>query len=338
MKLIRVLLFPFVIFYGCFVVIRNTLFNLNIIKKNKTNIYSIGVGNLSLGGSGKSILVDYLISKNIKTNLISVISRGYGRKSSGFILANSKSNAAEIGDEPFQYLNKYPKIKVAVAEKRTLAVKKISKLNTDIDLLIFDDIMQHRSILTNHLIITTTFNKPFFKDCLFPAGNLREFRIGRKRGNTILVTKCPKYLSPEDRVRFSNSLKLFSNQKAYFTTISYSETIINSIKKINLQKLINKKITLVTGIADPSDLLIYLNSINITFNHLKFRDHFNFDQKAILKINKMAQNTIVLTTEKDYGRLSPFLKSDNLFYIPVKLSFFSKKEETEFNKRVKSFS
>ena len=93
--------------------------------------------------------------------------------------------------------------------------------------------MQHRSILTNHLIITTTFNKPFFKDCLFPAGNLREFRIGRKRGNTILVTKCPKYLSSEDRVRFSDSLKLFSNQKAYFTTISYSETIINSIKKIN---------------------------------------------------------------------------------------------------------
>ena len=105
MKLIRFLLFPFVIFYGCFVVIRNSLFNLNIIKKNKTNIYSIGVGNLSLGGSGKSILVDYLISENLKTNIISVISRGYGRKSSGFILANSKSNAIEIGDEPFQYLN-----------------------------------------------------------------------------------------------------------------------------------------------------------------------------------------------------------------------------------------
>ena len=145
-------------------------------------------------------------------------------------------------------------------------------------------------------------------------------------------------MSSEDRVRFSDSLNLFSNQKAYFTTISYSETIINSIKKINLQKLINKKITLVTGIADPSDLLIYLNSINITFNHLKFRDHFNFDQKAILRINKKAQKSLILTTEKDYGRLSPLLKSENLFYIPIKLSFFSKKEETEFNKRVKSFS
>ena len=335
MKLIRILLFPFSVLYGCFIVIRNIMFDFNLLKKNKTNIYSIGVGNLSLGGSGKSILVDYLISKNVKSNNISVISRGYGRKSSGLKIASPKSTTKDIGDEPLQFLNKYPKIKVLVAEKRIEAVRKISKLYPKINLLIFDDIMQHRSILTNHLIITTSYNKPFFKDNLLPVGNLREFKTAKKRGNTILVTKCPKNLSLQDRIKFTDNINLSYKQKVYFSTINYSKILINPIKKINFDGIKKNSITLVTGIADPSNLLSFLNSKKIIYNHLKYRDHFNFDEKAILKIKKVSKNSIILTTEKDFVRLSPLLKSDKLFYIPIELSFYSKEDEMDFNKRIK---
>ena len=335
MKLIRILLFPFSILYGCFIVIRNTMFDFDLLKKNSTNVFSIGVGNLSLGGTGKSILVDYLISENEKSNNISVISRGYGRKSSGLKIASPKSTANDIGDEPYQYLNKYPKIKVIVAEKRIEAIKKISKLYPEVDLLIFDDIMQHRSILTNHLVITTSYDKPFFRDYLFPVGNLREFRAEKKRANTILVTKCPKNLSLEDRIKFTDNLNLSPKQKVYFSTITYPKILINSIKKINFVEIKKNKMTLVTGIADPSNLLSHLDSKKIIYDHLKYKDHFNFDEKAISKIKKVSKNSLILTTEKDFARLSPLLKTDKLFYIPIQLTFFSNKEEIDFNKRIK---
>lgn len=336
MKLIRILLSPLVILNGVFVVIRNILFNLNILKKNLTDIFSIGVGNLSMGGSGKSILVDYLISTNLKSNQISVISRGYGRKSNGLIIANLNSSADEIGDEPYQYLTKYPSVKVIVSEKRITALEKISELGLKTDLLIFDDIMQHRSILTNHLIITTTFNNPFFNDYLFPYGNLREFRVEKKRGNTILVTKCPKKLSSEDKIKIVNRMRIDKNQKVFFSFIKYSKFLKNSFEKINFDTLKNKKITLVTGIADPSDLVSFLDSKEINFTHLKFKDHFNFNKKAVSKIINVAKNSIILTTEKDYGRLFPFLKSSKLYFLPVELSFFSESDEIDFNRRIKS--
>ena len=335
--MIRRLLFPIAILYGLILSIRNGLFNIKIFKSQHTTIPSIGIGNLSIGGTGKSIVVDYLITKLQMNYIISVISRGYGRKSSGFIMANSSSTALEIGDEPFQFLKKYPKIRVAVGEDRVKAAKKFLKIDSKINLLIFDDVMQYRWIIPNHLVLTTTYKSPFYDDFPFPYGSLREFAKGKQRSETILVTKCPSGISKKDRLDFENKCKLSSSQKIFFTKINYSKSIINHKEKVGFDKLKNEKIILVTGVANPKPLVEFLNSKNIIFNHLKYRDHYNFNKTSIKKIKNEAASSLILTTEKDYGRLSSFLKSDKLFYIPINLTFFSENEELVFNQRIESF-
>jgi len=335
--LIRRLLFPIAILYGLILSIRNGLFNIKIFKSQHTTIPSIGIGNLSIGGTGKSIVVDYLITKLQMNYIISVISRGYGRKSSGFIMANSSSTALEIGDEPYQFLKKYPKIRVAVGEDRVITANKVLKIDSKVNLLILDDVMQHRWIITDHLLLTTTYADPFFNDFLFPSGNLREFSRGKKRSESILVTKCPSNISRKDRLYFEKKCKLSSNQKIFFTKITYSKTIINNQNKLSVDHLKEKKIILVTGIANPLPLLDFLNSKNIFFKHLNYRDHYNFNKASIDKIKNEAGSSLILSTEKDYGRLYPLMKSDKLFYLPISLSFFSNNEEIEFNDRVKSF-
>lgn len=337
MKLIRRLLFPIAMLYGLILSIRNGLFNIKIFKGQHTTIPSIGIGNLSIGGTGKSIVVDYLITILHRNYFISVLSRGYGRKSRGFIMANTSSTALEIGDEPFQFLKKHPKIRVAVGEDRVRAVNKLLKIDSKINLLILDDVMQHRWIIADHLLLTTTYADPFFNNFPFPSGNLREFSKGKKRSESILVTKCPSDIGMKDRINFEKKCKLASNQKIFFTKISYSKTIINVQNKQSVDYLKGKKVILVTGIANPHPLLDFLKSKNILFKHLNYRDHFNFNKRTIEKIKNEAGNSLILSTEKDYGRLYPLMKSDKLFYIPISLSFFSKNEEIEFNDRIKSF-
>ena len=337
MKLFRILLFPIAILYGLITSIRNGLFDIKVFKGQITKVSSIGVGNLSSGGTGKSIIVDYLISIYQTSYSVAVLSRGYGRKSTGFKLANSYSSAIKIGDEPFQYFKKYSNIKVAVGEDRINAVNKILEQYSKINLILFDDIMQHRWMIPSQLILTTTYSNPFFNDFIIPIGSLREFTYGKKRAQTIVVTKCPSDLSEQNRLDFKKRGKFLSNQDVFFTKINYSEMIVNSYEKLNFDVLKNIKILLVTGIADSSPLVQFLNFKNIYFDHLKYRDHFNYNSDSVKKIKKKAKNSFILTTEKDYGRLSPLLKTNKLFYIPVNLSFFSEEEEYEFKKRINSF-
>ena len=337
MKLIRLLLIPIAMLYGLILSIRNGLFNFKFFKSQHTLLPSIGIGNLSTGGTGKSIVVDYLISIYHSNYSIAVLSRGYGRKSTGFKIANSSSSAIEIGDEPFQFFKKYPNIKVVVGENRVSAVNKIFKYEPKINLLILDDVMQHRWITPSHLILTTTYSNPFFNDFILPFGNLREYAVGKKRAQTIIVTKCPSGFSEQNRIDFEKKCNLLSTQNIFFTKINYSETILNNNEKLDFVNLKSKKIVLVTGISDSQPLVEFLNSNNISFNHLKYRDHFNYDTMAIKKIKKEANSSLILTTEKDYGRLFPLLKSNKLYYIPINLTFFSKNEEHEFNEKIKSF-
>lgn len=336
MKLIRILLFPVAMLYGLITSIRNILFNVRIFKSHPTQVSSIGVGNLSSGGTGKSIVVDYLISKYHTSYSIAVLSRGYGRKSTGFKIANSFSSAIEIGDEPYQFFNKYSKIKVAVGENRVKAVSKIIKHDPKTNLIILDDIMQHRWINPSHLILTTTYSNPFFNDFILPIGNLREHSLGKKRAQTIIFTKCPSDLSEQNRLDFKKRSDFLSSQDVFFTKINYSEKIVNNHEKLDFEIFKNIKILLVTGIADSMPLVNFLNLKKISFSHLKYRDHFNYDRAAIKKIKKQAGNSYILTTEKDYGRLSPLVESKKLFYIPINLTFFSDNEEYEFNKKIKS--
>ena len=334
MKLIRKLLYPFGMIYGLILSIRNILFDINFFRGRTTLINSIGVGNLSVGGTGKSIVVDYLISKFQLSQSLVVLSRGYGRKSKGFIMANSLSDAEEIGDEPFQYFKKYSNIRVAVGENRVKSVNEILKIDSNLSLLILDDIMQHRWIIPDHLILTTTFSNPFFKDFPMPYGSLREFSCGQKRSHTIIVTKCPTNLTEREISEFTKKCRLTVKQKIFFTKINYSDSIINLSKKIQIESLVDQKIILVTGIANPVPLVNFLISKNINLNHLQFRDHFNFNSKSINKIKKKAGKLLILTTEKDYGRLYPKLNTNKLFYIPITLKFINNSDENEFNKRI----
>tara|TARA_B100000686_G_C16806178_1_gene990711 strand:- start:4410 stop:5435 length:1026 start_codon:yes stop_codon:yes gene_type:complete len=341
MKLIRILrylLIPFSLIYGLILLLRNLLYDVKLLRSYKTKIPSLGVGNLSLGGTGKSILVDYLLDVFSKDHFLGVISRGYGRKTKGYILANSFSTALDIGDEPLQFYKKHQDIKVVVCEDRVYAMKKLAENFKDISMLIFDDIMQHRRIKVDHLILTTSFSEPFFNDCPVPSGNLREFSNGMKRAKTILVTKCPTNLSESEKLNFIKKCKITEKQSIYFTTIFYSKTIINYKEKLKLNSLVNQKVLLITSIANPEPLLEYLRALKIFIRHLKYRDHFNFDNKSITNIRKIASGSIVLTTEKDYMRLHSSLKSNKLFYLPISLNFFSLNDENKFKQSLKLFS
>ena len=335
MKILRFLLFPLGIIYYLLSTCRNILFDIKIFKSKYYKIPNIGVGNLSMGGTGKSVLIIYLVELFKPKFNLAILSRGYKRKSKGFFIASNESSAELIGDEPYQFYKRFPEITVAVSENRNDGVNKIIKENPKTQLILFDDILQHRSINAHLRILTTTYDIPFFKDYIFPVGNLREPRAGHKRVDIILVTKCPKELNENDRDNFLKEIKLEPYQKVFFTKISYSLNIYSRNKKIELLSLNRSEFILVTGIADSSYLVDYLNTKNLKFNHIKYPDHHNYTSKDVNHINSNAKDKIVLTTEKDYWRLSPLVKEFYLYFLPIKMSFFSNEEKNSFDNHLK---
>jgi len=288
-----------------------------------------------MGGTGKSVLIIYLVDLFKSKYNTAILSRGYKRKSKGFFIANGDSSAQLIGDEPYQFYKRFPEITVAVSENRSEGVNKVLKEHPKTQLILFDDILQHRSINAHLRILTTTFSSPFFKDYILPVGNLREARAGHKRADIILVTKCPKELKESDRDNFLKGIKLQPYQKIFFTKISYSLNIYSGNKKIDLLSLQSSEFILVTGIADSSYLIDYLNSKNLKFTHIKYSDHYNYTTSDIKHINSKAKNKIVLTTEKDYWRLNRLVKEFSLYFLPIKMSFFSNEEKNSFDNHLK---
>ena len=199
MKNLRFLLFPFALLYGFIIFIRNLFFDIGVFTSKRFNILSIGVGNLSMGGTGKSILVEYLILHLKDKYKLATLSRGYGRSSKGFIIAEKNSLPSEVGDEPFQFLNNHPEIKVTVSENRRIGVDKIKTKLPEINLIIFDDLMQHRWVKSDFLIATTSFHKPFFDDHLFPVGMLREQKKEIRRADVILITSTPQNIKYDEK-------------------------------------------------------------------------------------------------------------------------------------------
>ncbi len=335
MKILRFLLFPIGVIYYLVSFFRNIFFDFKILKSKYYKIPNIGVGNLSMGGTGKSVLIIYLVEFFKSKYNIVVLSRGYKRKTKGFLIANNNSSARLIGDEPYQFHKRFPQITVAVSENRNEGVSKVLINNPKTQLILFDDVLQHRSLNSHLRILTTTFSSPFFKDYIFPIGTLRERRSGHKRVDVILVTKCPKELTETDREKFLKGLKLQPYQKIFFTKISYSINIYSQNKKIDLLSLRNSDFILVTGIANSSPLVNYLNSKNLKFEHLKYPDHHNYNNSDIKYINSKDKNKIVLTTEKDYWRLNSLNKEFLLYFLPIKMSFFSNEEKDHFDNHIK---
>lgn len=342
-------LLPFSWLYGMVMTIRNKLFDHNILKSKKyPNIPIICVGNLSVGGTGKTPHIEYLIELLKPKYKVAVLSRGYKRQTSHFILATEQTSYAEIGDEPFQIKRKFPDILVAVDKNRQNGIEKLLHLSeeTKPDIILMDDGFQHRWVHPSYSIILSDNNRPVYEDELLPAGRLREHIRNLKRANIVLVTKCPKSLKPIDMRIAYNSFKLFPYQHLMFTSMTYGQLYpldkTNNIK-LELPDLVGKEILLVTGIASPKPLLKKLKEYSPQITHIAFPDHHDFTGLDLENITEQfidlpESKRILIVTEKDAVRLSSLKLPDELksaiYYIPIKVIFLNEDEQRLFNKNI----
>ena len=337
MKKLNFLLYPISLIYELYTSFRNFLFDLGIIDSIEYKIPTIGIGNLSTGGTGKSIVVDYIIGKFKNKNKITTLSRGYNRNTKGFVQASNISTAYEIGDEPFQFYSKHPEINVVVCEDRRKGMNIILKNLPDTNLCIWDDVFQHRFVKPGLMILTTTFQYPFYKDEILPIGNLRENISSAKRADLIVVTKCPDNLSQKDKVSFIESLNPSDNQKVFFSSLTYLQKIKSDSKEVDIRVLLDDDFILVTGIADSSYLVNFLKNKALKFKHLKYSDNYNFNKSSIDKITGLSLNKIILTTEKDFGRLRPKINNRDIYYIEVGLKFPMEINKYNFDKNIEDY-
>ena len=324
MSVIRFLVFPLSIIFKFVTDIRNKLYDCNFLKSEKINVPVISVGNLSTGGTGKTPMVDFIIYNLKRDYNISVLSRGYNRKSKGFIEIKNSDNPSLVGDEPFLIKSNHSEVPVFACEDRVEGAKKIiSENNTN--LILLDDAFQHRKISRNLDIVLTDYNNLFYKDYLLPYGNLRESRNNINRADVIIVTKCPLDFNKADAIKIKNQINPKKTQSLFFSQIKYSE-ILFGFKEVSFKSITNSKLTLVTGIANSQPLKEYLKKNNVNFDHFDYPDHYNYSRKDVNKILATTKNNIMLTTKKDYCKLSQF-KIDNLLYIDIKVEFLDGKQE-----------
>jgi len=316
MKFIRFLLFPIVPIYYLVTWCRNKLFDLGIKASKSYDFPTICVGNLSAGGTGKTPMVEYLI-RLLKDNYsLATLSRGYGRRTKGYVLASKDSSSETIGDEPFQFYNKFnDSIRVSVDENRQNGISNLRALAKQPNLIILDDAFQHRKVSAKLNILLTTYSNLYYKDIVLPTGNLREPREGAKRAQIIVVTKCPNNLTHNEKLNIKNRLKTKEHQNVFFSAISYAGKVVGLSQNIVLSDL--KEFTLVTGIANAKPLVNFLKSKGLKFNHLEYGDHHNFSKKEIEIISK---KELVITTEKDYVRLiTEETLINKLYYLPIEI-------------------
>lgn len=333
MNLLRKILFPFAIIYGLITGIRNFLYNKGVLKSYSFDLPVIVVGNLSVGGTGKTPQIEYLIRLLSDSYKVATLSRGYKRKSEGFILADSSSDAEILGDEPFQYYQKFNNILVAVDAKRKNGIEQLLLQTPKPEVVLLDDAYQHRKVKAGFYILLTSYGELYSDDFMLPTGNLRESRTGAKRANIIIVTKCPSNLSLDEQQIIKIKLKLRSNQELYFTCIEYDTFIYSKNKKIAVSEIKGVDKLLIAGIAKPKPFFSFLQDENSICS--TFPDHHNFTPKDILEIKSISLNKIIITTEKDYVRLKESILEDKLYYLPIKSKFLE--DEDGFKKSILNY-
>lgn len=334
---LRLLLLPFSWLFSLIARVRNIAYDQNWIKHTRFELPVILVGNLSVGGTGKTPHVGYIISLFYKNYRVATLSRGYGRKSTGFVVAGKGTNASLIGDEPMLYFSKYDNITVSVCEDRVEGVSRLLKLNPAPQVVVMDDGFQHRSIDPGLKILLTSWNHLYCDDFVLPAGNLREPASGYKRADIIIVTKCPLNLSAAQKSDVKARLKPTASQQLFFSSISY-ESLRPAFPDTNAIADLNhaKNVVLVTGIADPAPMLTYFNSLDISPEIVAFPDHHQFTEKDAHAIRKKFDSfadpkAIIVTTEKDLQRLKnpemvSLLSDLPLFYLPITITLDHQKE------------
>lgn len=303
--LTKILLFPFAVIYGAVIWLRNWLYKTNFIGSTDFEIPVISVGNLSVGGTGKTPFVEFLIELLHEHYKIGVLSRGYKRKTSGYIEVRANHTSREVGDEPMMLKLKYPEVQVAVGEQRVIAIPQLLAKHPETQVILLDDAFQHQSVRPDINILLTTYDKPFYNDWILPLGTLREFRSGKDRANIIVVTKCPPDISREEQEQIRTRIQPAANQRVFFSTIEYGVpyNILNPMDRLSLN--LNEAHLLITGIAQATPLKNYLQNKTSELVHFEFGDHHVFSKHELESIQKNYPDfKRWLTTEKDGVRLA----------------------------------
>ncbi|RZK49213.1 MAG: tetraacyldisaccharide 4'-kinase [Pedobacter sp.] len=342
LDLIRLFLWPFSLLYGGIIYFRNKAYDWGILKSYSFSKPIICIGNLAVGGAGKTPATEYMVEL-LKGYKLAILSRGYGRKTKGFILAQTGMDASQIGDEPKQYLDKFPQVTVAVCEDR---VKGVQQLIQDHDIILLDDAYQHRRIKAGFQILLFEFEKLLKPQFLLPTGNLRESMGGRHRADSILITKCPEHINTFDRIKIHKKVDMHQGQRVSFAHIKYAplQPLINDTPIPLLEKA--PKIYLLTGIANPSPLMAYLKQFTNTAVYYTFPDHHPFTRAEIEKLvatfkADSHQNKLILTTEKDSKRLlgtdlKDLLLNLPIAFIPIKMEIASK-DKAAFEEKILAY-
>jgi len=346
-KILSPILIPLSLLYGFIIYIRNRLFDYKILKSTEFNFPIITVGNITVGGTGKTPHIEFLIQLLKDEFKVATLSRGYKRKTKGFLLATEQSTANEVGDEPKQIKNKFPEVDVAVDANRVEGIKKLLLKKPELDVILLDDAYQHRKVQAGLNILLIDYNRPIDKDFMLPFGNLREQKFEKRRANIILITKSPKDIKPIERRIIFNKLKVFPFQHVYFTTFDYGDLVplfTDEKSLINIVDYNSLEVLLVTGIANPLPLEEYIKeNISKKIEKLEYSDHYDFKESDFLyitdKFNKMvSKNKIIITTEKDAMRLQKFSNianhfKDSFFYIPIQVKFLNNRTDN-FNQQI----
>lgn len=347
MNFLRFLLFPLSWLYGIGVRLRHKLFDIGLLKSESFDIPVISVGNLNMGGTGKTPVVEYLIRLLVKDYNLATLSRGYGRKTTGFLKSDQFTEYKDIGDEPLQYFKKFgKKIIVAVDEQRTRGIHYLVSDNDSLDVILLDDAFQHRYVKPGMSILLTDFHNLFVNDFLFPFGTLRDTRNAAKNADIILVTKGPRVLSPIEREHIAGLLKPKETQTLYFSFLEYGNlTAVPGTHQTELPDSIST-LLLFTGIANSYPLQDHLRNSCNELIVIDYPDHHSFKRKDLQRIRDVyddiyTSKKIIVTTEKDAMRLinSPYLSElidVPVYYMPVTVKL-QEKDGLEFNEQIKSY-
>ncbi|PTT02937.1 tetraacyldisaccharide 4'-kinase [Pedobacter sp. HMWF019] len=341
-KKLRLLLLPFSLIYGMVTLVRNKFYDWGLFRSVKFNLPVICVGNLVVGGSGKTPVTEYLVQL-LDDYKIAILSRGYGRKTKGFILADGAATAESIGDEPMQFYRKFSNITVAVCEDR---VKGIELLKEHHDLIILDDAFQHRRVRAGFNILLFEYQKLLRPQFLLPAGNLREFFFGYQRAESLLITKIPVHLDIEGKKKVLKKFK--KGNIPAFSEIKYAalEPVYGESGKQKVSLIKNMKVFLLTGIANPEPMISYLSGCGVDVDHHHYADHHQFSLSEIQRLvrafeKERDKEKIIITTEKDAQRLSDIRIKELLlnlpvFYLPIRIEI-QKEDKVTFDQNILNY-
>jgi tetraacyldisaccharide 4'-kinase len=326
MSVFKFLLLPFAVLYDLVTGIRNSLYDRQIKPSARFDFPVIGIGNLAVGGTGKTPMVEHLIGVLSSSVKVATLSRGYGRQTKGFRIAGAQDSAKTIGDEPMQLYAKHGnRVIVAVGEERALAIPQILQEFPECGAIVLDDAFQHRRVKPGFMILLTEYNRPFYADHVLPYGRLREGREGALRADVIVVTKCPHAIAEEEMMVMENAIHQVAQKPVYFATIRYNDPVPSSE-----QAVFSTRVVLVSGIAHADTLEHHMAKNYSLLHHFQYRDHHNYSVRDVQKIAgfvaKQKPPVAVITTEKDWAKLTapefkPYTQRLNLFYLPIEMEF-----------------